>query len=51
VTSLHMHDQDEDFVPSVDEPLSSQPFTPRMEDGEMNIFSDSVAGALVAMRE
>jgi hypothetical protein len=44
-------DEDEDFIPSVDEELSPQPFTPGMEEGDMNAFRDSIADALVTMRE
>jgi hypothetical protein len=36
---------------SVDEELSPQPFTPGMEEGDMNAFRDSIADALVTMRE
>jgi hypothetical protein len=46
-----MCDEDEDFVPSVDEPVSYQPFTPRMEEGGMNAFRDSIAEALMVMGE
>jgi hypothetical protein len=44
-------DEDEDFVPGDDEPLSSQPFTPGMEEGDMNTFRDSIANALMSMGE
>jgi hypothetical protein len=42
-------DDDEDFVPSVDEQLSPQPFTAGIEEGDMNAFRDSIADALVAL--
>jgi hypothetical protein len=44
-------DEDEDFVPGDDEPLSSQPFTPGMEEGDINTFRDSIANALMSMGE
>jgi hypothetical protein len=46
-----MCDEDEDFVPGDDEPLSQQPFTPRMEEGDMNAFRDSIVDALMSMGE
>jgi hypothetical protein len=44
-------DDDEDFVLSVDEQLLPQPFTSGMEEGGKNAFRDSIADALVTMRE
>jgi hypothetical protein len=44
-------DDDEDFVLSVDEQLLPQPFTFGMEEGGKNAFRDSIADALVTMRE
>jgi hypothetical protein len=44
-------DEDEDYVLSVEEPLSSQPFMPGIEEGDMNAFKDSIADVLMAMRE
>jgi hypothetical protein len=46
-----MCDEDEDFVPGDDEPVSQQPFTPRTEEGGMNAFRDGIADALMSMRE
>jgi hypothetical protein len=46
-----MCDEDEDFVPSDDEPVSQQPFTPGMEEGDMNAFRDGIADALMSMGE
>jgi hypothetical protein len=45
-----MCDEDEDFVPGDDEPLSHQPFIPGME-GDMNAFRNSIADALISMGE
>jgi hypothetical protein len=44
-------DEDEDYILSVDEPLSSQSFMPWMEEGDMNAFRDSIVVALMAMGE
>jgi hypothetical protein len=44
-------DDDEDFVLSVDEQLLPQPFTFGMEEGGKSAFRDSIADALVTMRE
>jgi hypothetical protein len=44
-------DDNGDFVLSVDEQLSPQTFMPRMEEGDMNTFRDSIADVLVTMRE
>jgi hypothetical protein len=44
-------DEDDDFGPGDNEPLSSQLFTPGMEEGDMNAFRDSIANALMSMEE
>jgi hypothetical protein len=39
------------IVPSVDRLTSPQPFTPRMEEGDMNKFMDSIIDVLMDMEE
>jgi hypothetical protein len=43
-------DEHEEFVPGDDELVSHQPFTPGMEEGDMNAFRDGIADALMSGR-
>jgi hypothetical protein len=46
-----MCEEDEDFIPGDDEPVSQQPFTLEMEEGDMNAFRDGITDALMSMGE
>jgi hypothetical protein len=44
-------DEDEDYAPSVEEPLSSQSLMSGMEEDDINAFRNSIADALMTMGE
>ena len=46
-----LSDQNEDYVPIVGEASSSQPQSNGPEESDMNGFRDSIANALMTMRE